>query len=42
MVIRRSEMGMRLTRISMRERRPWAWRLYWARSLRARSVTALR
>lgn len=31
--------GMRLTRISMRVRRPWAWRLYCARSFRARSVT---
>ena len=40
MVIRLSEMGMRLTRISMRERRPWAWRLYCARRRRARSVTA--
>jgi hypothetical protein len=26
-------------RISRRVRRPWAWRAYWARSLRARSAT---
>lgn len=36
----RSAMGMRLTRISMRVRRPWAWRWYCARNFRARSVTA--
>ena len=35
-----SAVGMRLTRISSRDRRPCACRAYWARSLRARSVTA--
>lgn len=35
----RSETGIRLTRLSMRARRSLAWRAYWARSLRARSVT---
>lgn len=35
----RNAMGMRLTRISIRVRSPWAWRLYCARSFRARSVT---
>lgn len=34
-----NDMGMRLTRISMRVRRPCAWRLYCARNFRARSVT---
>lgn len=34
-----NDMGMRLTRISIRVRRPCAWRLYCARSFRARSVT---
>lgn len=39
-LIFRSDVGILLTRISIRDRRPCAWRLYCARSLRARSVTA--
>lgn len=35
----RSAMGMRLTRISIRVRRPCACKLYCARNFRARSVT---
>lgn len=37
----RRDVGIRLTRISIRDRRPWAWRWYCARNLRARSVTAM-
>lgn len=36
---RRKAIGIRLTRISIRVRKPWAWRLYCARSFLARSVT---
>lgn len=36
----RRETGIRFTRRSIRARRSWDWRAYWARSLRARSVTA--
>lgn len=32
---------MRLMRISRRVRKPWAWRAYWARNLRARSATTV-
>lgn len=35
----RNAIGIRLTLISIRVRIPCAWRLYCARSLRARSVT---
>ena len=36
----RRDTGIRFTRRSIRARRSWDWRAYWARSLRARSVTA--
>lgn len=39
MLALRKAFGMRLTRNSMRVRRLCACRAYWARSLRARSVT---
>lgn len=39
MLALRKETGIRLTRRSMRARRSLACRAYWARSLRARSVT---
>jgi hypothetical protein len=35
----RSARGIRLTRISIRDRRPCAWSIYCARSFLARSVT---
>lgn len=37
----RSAVGIRLTRISTRDRSCWAWTLYWARNRRARSVTVV-
>lgn len=40
MLALRREMGIRLTRRSMRALRSFACRAYWERSLRARSVTA--